>query len=82
MRKLTDLDDSEDELNTKSLSYLPRMFKVRISEPLQKTVTVEAKNREEAEQIISDRWRNGEYVLGAEDFTGMAEFTAWEDNDG
>jgi hypothetical protein len=77
-----DLDDVPDVDDSAMSGDSPRMFKVRITETLQKMVTIEAKSRDEAEQIISDRWRNGEYVLGADDFTGMAEFTAWEGEDG
>ncbi|HHZ07057.1 MAG TPA: hypothetical protein GX401_09840 [Clostridiales bacterium] len=49
-------------------------FDVTITETLKKTVTVEAENREEAEQLVSDRWHNSEYILDAEDFQG-AEFS-------
>jgi len=75
-----DLGGEAEEAETTTAPDSPRLFKVRITETLQKAVTVEASNREEAERIISERWRNGEYVLGAEDFTGMAEFTTWENN--
>ena len=50
-------------------------FKVTITERLQKPVIVDAGNLDEAEQIISNNWRNSEYVLGAEDFVDV-EFEA------
>ena len=30
------------------------------------TVTVEAESREEARQMVADRWKNGEYFLDAD----------------
>ena len=32
------------------------------------TVTVEAESREEARQIVADRWKNSEYILDADSF--------------
>ena len=55
-----------------------RLFKVTITETLKKSVEVEAENRQQAEQMVSDAWRNcerSEYVLGADDFVGV-EFEA------
>jgi predicted Abi (CAAX) family protease len=46
-------------------------FNVTISEILQKTVTVVADSPDDAEQLASDNWRAGDYILGAEDFTGV-----------
>lgn len=46
-------------------------FKVTITETLKLTVEVEAKDRHEAEQMISDNWRNSEYVLDADNFAGV-----------
>ena len=50
-------------------------FEVEITETLRRTVTVEAADRDEAEQIVSDNWRNSEYVLDADNFIGV-EFEA------
>lgn len=50
-------------------------YEVTITETLQKNVTVEADSQAEAAQIVSDRWKNGEYILDADNFVG-AEFTA------
>ena len=45
-----------------------KRFEVTITERLKLTVTVEAENEQQAEQMIFDDWRNGRYVLGADDF--------------
>lgn len=50
-------------------------FDVTITETLKMTVTVEADSQLEAEQLVSDRWNNSEYILDAENFTG-ADFKA------
>ena len=50
-------------------------YEVTITETLQKNVTVEADSQFEAEQIVSDCWKNGEYILDADSFSGV-EFTA------
>ena len=41
-------------------------------------VDVEAESAGEAEQIVSDRWRDSEYLLDADNFAGV-EFEALED---
>jgi hypothetical protein len=46
-------------------------FDVTITETLEMVVSVEAGNRSEAEDIVYDKWKNGVYVLGADDFTGV-----------
>jgi hypothetical protein len=50
-------------------------FKVTITETLKLTVEVEAEDQCEAEQMVSDNWNDGEYVLDADNFVG-AEFEA------
>lgn len=50
-------------------------FDVTITETLKVTVTVEADSQLEAEQLVSDRWNNSEYILDAENFIG-ADFKA------
>ena len=50
-------------------------FEVTITELLKRTVTVVAKDRYEAEQMVSDFWRNSMYVLDADDFHSV-EFEA------
>lgn len=53
-------------------------YKVRIVETLVMDVDVEAESAGEAEQIVSDRWRDSEYLLDADNFAGV-EFEARED---
>jgi hypothetical protein len=62
--------DGVAQVNTRN-----RKFKVTITETLKLGVEVEAGNEQEAEQIVSDNWRNSQYVLGAENFTNV-EFNA------
>lgn len=46
-------------------------FDVTITETLQKTVTVEAESQLEAEEKVCESWKKGDYILDADDFTGM-----------
>lgn len=46
-------------------------YSVTITETLEKTVVVEAESREEAERIVEENWKNGEYVLDSENFVGV-----------
>ena len=50
-------------------------FDVMIRETLTLTVTVQVQDRDEAEQIAADNWRDSEYILDADNFTGV-EFEA------
>lgn len=43
-------------------------YEVTITETLQKTVSIEAESREEAERLIEDMWKNSEIILGSDDF--------------
>lgn len=43
-------------------------YEITIRETLEMTVTVEAESREEARQIVADRWKNSEYILDADSF--------------
>jgi hypothetical protein len=52
-----------------------REFDVTITETLRMTVSVTAKNRDDAEQIVSDNWHNSDYILDADHFVGV-EFEA------
>ena len=45
-----------------------KSFDIEITETLQRTVSVAADSREEAEQMVDDGWHNGDYVLDPEDF--------------
>lgn len=40
-----------------------REYEVTITETLEMTVAVEAESREEAQQIASDNWKNGDYMV-------------------
>lgn len=44
-------------------------FDVKITETLEKTITVEAENREQAEEMIRQAYFDGEYILDADNFT-------------
>lgn len=46
-------------------------FDISIKETLEKTVTVEAATREEAEEAVKQAYYNSEYILDAENFTGV-----------
>lgn len=52
-----------------------KTYEVTITETLQMTVEVEAKNREEAERLVEQRWDDSEYILDAESFKGV-DFSA------
>lgn len=47
-----------------------KQYDVTITETLQRTVSVEAASREEAEQMVTDSWNHQDYVFGSEDFIG------------
>ena len=47
-------------------------YEVTITETLEKTVTVEAASRENAEAIVQQRWKDSTYILDADDFTGVS----------
>lgn len=47
-------------------------FVIEIRETLQKRVTVEANALDDALDLVKRRWKQGEYVLDAECFTGVA----------
>lgn len=52
-------------------------YKVTITEISKMNVFVEANCREDAEQIVSNKWRSNEYILDSENFCDV-EFTAVE----
>ena len=53
------------------------LYTVEITETLRLSVDCEAASPEEAEDLIRSRYKAGEYVLGAEQFTGL-EINAYE----
>ena len=52
-------------------NYKCRNFNVVITETLKLTVEIEAYCKEEAEQIVSDAWKNSDYILDACAFHGV-----------
>ena len=68
-------DAAVDDFNTRERDAAPQRFKVAIIETLRMDVEVEAENQEQAEQMVADGWKNGEYVLEADNFIDV-EFKA------
>jgi hypothetical protein len=52
-----------------------KIYKVEITETLQATVEIEANSPEEAEEIVETQWKDGAFVLGADNFTDV-QFSA------
>lgn len=50
---------------------MKKSYRVTITETLSMTVKVAAAGRREAEQLVSDQWHRGEYILDADHFTGV-----------
>lgn len=50
-------------------------YNVTITETLETIVTIDAESVEEAEKIAEDLWKDGEFILDSENFTGV-EFNA------
>ena len=48
-------------------------YDVKITETLEKTVTVEAESRDAAEEQVKAASYNSEHILDAEHFTGIAD---------
>ena len=46
-------------------------YDVTITETLEKTVTVEAASKAEAEEMVRQQYYNSEYILDSENFTGV-----------
>ena len=68
----------QDKLGAAKEKAALREFEVRITETLQKTVVVEACDRQEAKQIVSDNWKNSEYILDADSFVGVEFETLYD----
>jgi hypothetical protein len=51
---------------------MKKEYKIRITETLARTVTVEAEGMAQAKEIAERKWKDGEYILGADDFKGAA----------
>lgn len=52
-----------------------KKFNVTITETLKLTVEVKAENHQEAERIVSNQWKNCNYILSGDNFT-VVEFVA------
>lgn len=50
---------------------MKKVFQIEIEEILQKVVEVEANSLDEAFDIVQNRYKREEYILGADDFTGV-----------
>ena len=50
---------------------MKKKFDVEITETLQRTVSVEADSREEAENMVIEAWNDEVYVLDSKDFVGV-----------
>lgn len=48
-----------------------KTYEVTITETLQKTVEVEAASREQAQELVEQKWNDSEYILDAEAFVGV-----------
>jgi len=46
-------------------------FEVRITETLERTIVVQARDRNEARDIVTEKYRKSDYVLDAGDFTDV-----------
>ena len=55
-------------------------YDVKITETLEKTVTVEAESRADAEEQVRSAYYNSEYILDSENFTGV-EFGTTEERE-
>lgn len=45
-----------------------KQYNVTITETLQRTITIEAENEQEAEMQVTDKYYNGDIVLDSSDF--------------
>lgn len=56
-------------------------YDVTITETLEKTVTVEAASKAEAEEMVRQQYYNSEYILDSENFTGVDRQPSFSDFD-
>lgn len=59
--------ESYEERRSKTM----KTYEVTITETLQKTVEIEAASREQAEELVEQKWNDSEYILDAEAFVGV-----------
>lgn len=48
-----------------------KTYKIEITETMQRTVTVQARDKAEAVEIAAALWENSSIILGAEDFADV-----------
>ena len=46
-------------------------YRVTVTETLEMVVTVDAASPAEAEEMVEEQWKDVDFVLGAEEFTGV-----------
>ncbi len=46
-------------------------FKITITEILSREIELEAENKDEAKEIVENKWSEGEIILTADDFKGV-----------
>ncbi len=66
--KQIELRDKQTGEEPQSPHKSVKEYAVTITERLCTTVTVEAESQEVAEQLVTDRWYSGEYILDSESF--------------
>jgi hypothetical protein len=66
-----------EKLNHFKEKLQEKTFSVEITETLQRTIEIDAKDADEAESLVRAAYRNGDYILDADHFMG-AEFSVSE----
>ena len=56
-------------------------YDVTITETLEMTVTVNAASRMEAEQLVNEQWKKGDYILDADHFKDVTFRTKGRNRD-
>lgn len=69
---MEDREAAVRDFYTRDTAPAPQKFRVTITETLKKIVEAEAEDKEQAEQMVSDNWHDSQYVLDADNFTGVA----------
>lgn len=68
---MEDREAAVRDFYTRDASPTPQRFRVTITETLKMIVEAEAGDKDEAEQMVSDNWHDGQYILDADNFTGV-----------
>lgn len=67
---ITDREEALRDFTARSMGS-PQWFDVTVTETLELTVRVKACDKQEAEQIVANDWKQQEYVLGPECFADV-----------